>query len=204
MRQINVEQTTERGSETYLTGLRDVQMPALGRALELLPAIDFPRKQTLLPELQKLHKLLLAQQDLRARLAKALLAGEKAEMTSAQWSPVTTGQTGSAVVVAEAALEAAKDHIAGQRSLALRSLVTQSTLLVVAIGLSLAAMLAISRRVITPLRAIRDAMLRVASGDLDVETGTRKPPRRDRRANGRAGDVQAAGKGQTRYRGAGT
>src|SRR5262249_17974998 len=75
----------------------------------------------------------------------------------------------AAVSVAEAALDAAKAHIAAQHSLALRSLILQLVLLVAAICLTWGAMLAVTQRVITPLHNMRDAMLRVANGDLLVE-----------------------------------
>jgi methyl-accepting chemotaxis protein len=108
---------------------------------------------------------------LRDRLVKTLAAGEKAEMTPNQWSPLTGNQMGSAVTVAEAALDAAKQHIELQRAAALQSLITQSVLLAFAIALACSAMMMVSRRVIVPLNTIRDAMLQVASGDLSVETG---------------------------------
>ncbi|MBO4223468.1 methyl-accepting chemotaxis protein [Bradyrhizobium neotropicale] len=110
-------------------------------------------------------------QSLRDRLVAALANGEKPEMTANQWSPVTVGRMGTAVAVAEAALDAAKDHAAAQYALARRSLITQLALLAGAIALTVGAMIAIGRRVITPLHNIRDAMLKVASGDLDVDSG---------------------------------
>src|SRR3954454_17220109 len=48
--------------------------------------------------------------ELRDRLLAASLAGEKAEMTANQWSPITVGRLSGAVNVAEAALDAAKQH----------------------------------------------------------------------------------------------
>ena len=108
---------------------------------------------------------------LRDRLLNVLLSGEKPEMTANQWSPFTVGRMASAVVVAERALEAAREHTSAQHSLALRSLLIQLTLLVAVIVLSCAVMSAIRRRVITPLHTLRDAMLQVASGDLAVDTG---------------------------------
>src|SRR3569833_3299589 len=52
-----------------------------------------------------------------------------------------------------------------------RSLVLQLTLLLSALIASVGAMTTNSRRAIRPLYTIRDAMLKVASGDLSVETG---------------------------------
>jgi methyl-accepting chemotaxis protein len=108
---------------------------------------------------------------LRERLLTALIAGEKAELTANQWSPVTVGRLSSAVKVAEAALDAAKDHTSLQHSAALRSLVLQLVLLASAFALTFGAMMAVTRRVIKPLHNMRDAMLKVASGDLGVDTG---------------------------------
>jgi len=108
---------------------------------------------------------------LRDRLLTTLMAGGKPELTANQWTPITVGRLGSAVRVAEAALDAAKDHTSNQHSAALRSLVLQLTLLASALALTFGAMMAVNRRVIKPLHNMRDAMLKVASGDLTVDTG---------------------------------
>jgi methyl-accepting chemotaxis protein len=108
---------------------------------------------------------------LRDRLLNALLAGEKPEMTANQWTPVTVGRLAAAVGVAEAALDAAKTHAATQYASAQRRLIIELVLLMAAIGLTVGAMTLIGRRVITPLHRMRDAMLKVASGDLAVDTG---------------------------------
>src|SRR3954471_4290358 len=108
---------------------------------------------------------------LRDRLADALVKGEKPEMTANQWSPLTVGRMASAVAVAEGALDAAKIHMQEQRGAAQRALIVQLTLLALAIGLAVGAIMLVSRRVITPLNTIRDAMLKVAGGDLAVDSG---------------------------------
>ncbi len=108
---------------------------------------------------------------MRERLLTALIAGEKTELTANQWSPITVGRLAAAVNVAEAALDAAKEHTQVQRSAALRSLVLQLILLTSALALTFGAMMVVTRRVITPLHNMRDAMLKVASGDLTVDTG---------------------------------
>ena len=108
---------------------------------------------------------------LRDRLLTTLMAGEKPELTANQWSPITVGRLGSAVTVAEAALDAAKDHTLALHSAAQRSLVLQLVLLTSALALTFGAMMAVGRRVIKPLHNMRDAMLKVASGDLTVDTG---------------------------------
>jgi len=306
-RALTAEQPIDHDAEKYLRDLRGEQMPALARALDLLPSIEFAQKQTLVPELDRLNKLLIAQQaefwgevtkpkasrrlalgkeyldstlallatldktsaalaasvihedaafdqllgikqiawllrntageasvtvsnglntgklspeqnlyythfvggieatwnalqltaasmqlppalsaamdatktayfdpeylKLRDSLATQLAAGEKPNITANQWSPITVGRMAAAVKVAEAALEAAKEHSAEQHSTALRSLALQLGLLTAAIALTFGAMTMVGRRVIRPLHTIRDAMLKVAGGDLTVSTG---------------------------------
>jgi methyl-accepting chemotaxis protein len=106
---------------------------------------------------------------LRDRLIEAPLNGEKPELTPSQWSPITGGRQTTAVVVAERALDAAKEHAQAQWSIAQRALVLQIVLLVGALMLAFGAMIAVRGRVIKPLKAIRDAMLKVAGGDLNAE-----------------------------------
>jgi len=109
--------------------------------------------------------------ELRDRLVAALAAGEKTEMTANQWSPITVGRMATAVGVAEAALDAAREHSAAQRSGAQSSLILQLVLLALAIALTIGGLTAVNRRVIKPLHNMRDAMLKVAAGDLAVDTG---------------------------------
>jgi methyl-accepting chemotaxis protein len=105
----------------------------------------------------------------RDRLFNTLVAGEKTDMTSAQWSPFTIKHLGSMLTVAEKAVDAAKVHAQAQRAAAERDLAMQLLQLAVALALALGSMLLVGRRVINPLRALRDAMLKVARGDLSVE-----------------------------------
>ena len=108
---------------------------------------------------------------LRDRLLNATLSGEKPDMAASQWSPFSVQRMSSAVVVAERALDAARQHASMQHSLALRALLFQLALLALAIAATCAATMAVGRRVIRPLHSIRDAMLQVARGDLSVNTG---------------------------------
>ncbi|RXH39910.1 methyl-accepting chemotaxis protein [Bradyrhizobium zhanjiangense] len=107
----------------------------------------------------------------RDGIIAAIAKGEKASMTANQWSPYSVGRMASAIKLADTALGIARDHSTSQRAQALQSLLTQLVLLIAAILFTGAAMLAVSRRVITPLHRIRDAMLRVAGGDLTVDPG---------------------------------
>jgi methyl-accepting chemotaxis protein len=108
---------------------------------------------------------------LRDRLLNAALTGEKPEMIANEWSPLSVKHMSSAVVVAERALDTAKDHTRAQHSLAERSLILQLALLTCALALTVGTMIAVTRRVIRPLHNMRDAMLKVAAGDLTVDTG---------------------------------
>ncbi len=107
---------------------------------------------------------------LRDRLVKAALAGEKPELTPNQWSPITVGRLAAAVSVAEAALDGAKDHAAALQSSAMRALAIQLALLAAAVAVAIGATFVIRNRVINPLRAISDATLKLAAGDLSVST----------------------------------
>jgi methyl-accepting chemotaxis protein len=104
-------------------------------------------------------------------LVNALITGEKPEMKGNEWSPFSVEHMSSVVTVAERALDAAKDYGLAQHAEARRSLALQLALLVSALALTIGTMTAVSRRVIRPLHTMRDAMLKVAAGDLTVDTG---------------------------------
>ncbi|WP_315724411.1 MULTISPECIES: methyl-accepting chemotaxis protein [unclassified Bradyrhizobium] len=306
-RAINAEQAMEPAAEKYVRSLRDTEMPALARARELLPTIEFAQSQSLIPELERLEKALIGYQTefwsevakpksqrrlaladnyvqtvsallttldkistalvtsvnhqdaaidqllsikqfawllrsvageassivgnainsgsispenqlaytklmggaeaswtalqlstsgmelppalstalkaaqtayfepqytgLADRLVAAVVKGEKPEITTTQWSPLAVGRMATAITVADAALDAAKQQASVQNAAALRSLLLQSALLILAIIAATGAIMAISRHVIVPLHTMRDAMLKVAAGDLAVNTG---------------------------------
>ncbi len=108
---------------------------------------------------------------LRDRLLTAVANGEKPELSANQWTPLTVGRLGAAVTVAEAALDAAKAHSLAQYASARNSLTLQLSLLAAAIALTVGAMILVTRRVIRPLHNMSDAMLKVAAGDLAIDTG---------------------------------
>jgi methyl-accepting chemotaxis protein len=108
---------------------------------------------------------------LRDRLVNALIAGEKPEMKGNEWSPFSVEHMSSVVTFAERALNTAKDYAQAQHSLAQRSLALQLALLASSLALTVGTMIAVSRRVIRPLHNMRDAMLKVAAGNLVVDTG---------------------------------
>jgi methyl-accepting chemotaxis protein len=108
---------------------------------------------------------------LRDRLVDAFVTGQQPEMVADKWNPFTVSQLTSAVRVADVALDAAKTYTANQHAAAQRSLMLQFGLLVAALAFAGGALTMVGRRVIGPLHTIRDAMLKVSSGDLSVETG---------------------------------
>ncbi|WP_291687727.1 HAMP domain-containing methyl-accepting chemotaxis protein [Bradyrhizobium sp.] len=105
---------------------------------------------------------------LRDRLFDQVANGQKPEMNVLKWSPLTVERMGTAVTIAERALDAAKDHARAQEAEARRDLIVQSGLLVGALALAFAIIVGMRRRVITPLKAIGEAMHRVAGGDLSI------------------------------------
>ena len=108
---------------------------------------------------------------LRDRLIDQIIVGSKTDMTADQWTPQTAQRMGTAVAVAERALDEARDYAAVQYAAAGRALIVQLAMLTFAIALTVGAMIAVTRRVIRPLHNIRDAMLKVAGGDLSVDSG---------------------------------
>lgn len=102
---------------------------------------------------------------LRLRMLKKGLAKEPLEMPAEQWLPSSVKKNTTLLAVAEAALEYARAYTAEQGARAGRALILQVTALLAAALLSALLMLMISRRIINPLIAIRDAMVRVSGGD---------------------------------------
>jgi len=105
----------------------------------------------------------------RESLIAAMVAGQAPDTTPAQWSNYTVSRLASLVGVAEAALESAKSYAVDERAADWRMLTIELVLLAGAIALAVGSMMLIGRRVIKPLSVIRDAMLRVAGGDLTAE-----------------------------------
>ena len=105
---------------------------------------------------------------LRLKTLKSVIAGEKLDINAVDWSRMSVAKLSSLLQVAEAALDAAKNYAATERSSALTKLSIQLGLLALAIGLALSIMLIVSRRVIMPLRTIQEVMLKVATGDFGV------------------------------------
>src|SRR6266699_1247357 len=61
-RLLNSDQPLDSEMDKYLRGLRDAEMPAMGRALELVARMEFPQQQTLVPDFDRQFKTLSAEQ----------------------------------------------------------------------------------------------------------------------------------------------
>lgn len=154
--------------QTYLKLVGGIQaegaaLASLGSAADLPPAIGTALAQAKASYFDPQYT------SLRDRLIKALVAGDKPEMPGTEWSPFSADKMASAVVLAETALDNARDHAAAGQSSAARQLAGELALLFGAIALAGLSMAAIRGHVIRPLHAIRDAMLKVAGGDLAAE-----------------------------------
>jgi methyl-accepting chemotaxis protein len=103
------------------------------------------------------------------QLLNATIAGEKPD--GGQWGTDTIRRLGTAVTVAERALDEARRHTTMQWSSARQSLILNMMLLAAALALAIGSMMLVGRRAIKPLHAICDGMLKVAAGDLTVDTG---------------------------------
>jgi methyl-accepting chemotaxis protein len=105
----------------------------------------------------------------RERNMAALANGTPPEMTTAKWVIYTVEHLDSLVGVADAALGTARDHSLTQHAAAQWDLAVQLILLLGALALAAGSLRLVSRRVLLPLARLRDAMLRVAEGDLTAE-----------------------------------
>ncbi|MBV8536601.1 MAG: methyl-accepting chemotaxis protein, partial [Alphaproteobacteria bacterium] len=105
----------------------------------------------------------------REQVLQALISGNVPEGMAARWSVTTNGPLNAIVDLLLTSLDAAEAHVAQQQGDAERSLVFRLGLLVGALVLAGAALLTVTRRVIRPLTVFRDAMLKVAKGDLAIE-----------------------------------
>jgi len=107
--------------------------------------------------------------DLRANTIKALIAGQKVDMTPQQWVPIAVPKLATVLAVAEVALDVAKDHAAKQYANTAWKLAVQLGLLAAAVVFAAGMIFMVTRRVTGPLEKIQQAMLKVAAGDLSAE-----------------------------------
>ena len=126
--------------------------PAFNDAVELAKREFFGREYT----------------ELRTNTLKQLMSGEKPSITVERWSGMTVPKLATSLAVAEVALDVAKAHAAYQHAVAMRSLLVQLGLLLVALALAAGMILLVTGRVIRPLGTIQQAMLKLAGGDFNV------------------------------------
>jgi len=105
---------------------------------------------------------------MRINMLKKLIAGQPAGMNADQWGNITVPKLATLLRVADAALDVAKEHAAGQQSVAMWKLGLQLLLLAAAAAFAMGMLLLVSRRVIIPLQGIQGAMLKLAEGDFGV------------------------------------
>src|ERR1700733_6114714 len=98
---------------------------------------------------------------------KEAAAGEP-RLNVDQWTAMGMTRLSPLVAVAEAALNAARDHAANQYARALRGLILQIVLLLLAIGLFVGTMLVVTRRGTMPAQKLSEAMRKLAGGDFAV------------------------------------
>src|SRR5215510_182637 len=105
---------------------------------------------------------------MRTNMLKKLIAGQAPGMNADQWGDIIVPKLALLLRVADAALDLAKDHAAGQQSTAMLKLGVQLAMLAAAAAFAIGMMLLVSRRVIMPLQRIQGAMLKLADGDFGV------------------------------------
>ncbi|MDB5410500.1 MAG: mcp [Rhodospirillales bacterium] len=105
----------------------------------------------------------------RDRIIKQLVSGEPVDVKVENWTPRSVASLAPVLEIAVAALDAARERADGEQTAAQHALVLQLGLLIAAVLLAVGSMVAVTRRVMTPLRRIKDAMLQVVAGDLTAE-----------------------------------
>ena len=101
-------------------------------------------------------------------IIKTVVAGQKPDVDTATWSPISTGRQQVLQQMAEIALQTVKDYAADQYVSAQRSLFLQLGFLVLALVMSVVTMLVISRRIANPLLMLQKVMIQIAGGDFNA------------------------------------
>jgi methyl-accepting chemotaxis protein len=105
----------------------------------------------------------------REQTIAALASGEPLRMTMSDWTSDSVPRLASLTDLAEAALDAAKQHAGALLVAARWDLMWKLALLAGALAFAALGFVLVSGRVIRPLNRIQTAMMRVANGDLAVE-----------------------------------
>ena len=106
---------------------------------------------------------------LRDRMLDAVIAESKPEMAVEEWSRFSVAHLDHARGLAVVALQAAADHAALSQNAAQMKLLLLGLTLAAVVAFSIFGIVCVDLRVIRPLHAVRDAMLRLADGDLLVD-----------------------------------
>ncbi len=106
--------------------------------------------------------------DEQQRVLKASLAGQKTGIDAPSWDQTAVAKLGFLLQIAEIALETAKEHAAAQHTAAQRTLLLQVGLLAIAVVISIAMMLVITRRIANPLLMVQKVMVQIAGGDFNA------------------------------------
>ena len=105
---------------------------------------------------------------LRLNTLKTLVSGGKVDIKPEEWLRTSVGKLASLLDVAEISLQVARDHAAAQQASARWKLITEFGLLALALGLTAATVLLITRRITKPLRMVQDSMVAIAGGNFNV------------------------------------
>ena len=105
----------------------------------------------------------------RTAMLKHGVAGEDVGISATDWSRKSLPVSGAFLDVVVAALDGANDRANALLGTAERDLTVELALLIGALALAVGSFMAVGARVIRPLHVIRDRMLKVASGELDVD-----------------------------------
>jgi methyl-accepting chemotaxis protein len=112
--------------------------------------------------------------DLRMKTLKALIEGQKVNMSPDDWVKTSVGKLNSILNVAEVSLQIAKDYSAALHSSAKWTLMGQLCMLAAALALSISVMLMISRRIANPLLMVQQVMVQIAGGDFNASLPSTK------------------------------
>jgi methyl-accepting chemotaxis protein len=126
---------------------------------ELTAAIDDVKTKYFAPEFGAMADKALA----------ALASGDAPPFSAGEWTKESVPRIATTVALAEAALDAARQHAGAQVAAARSNLMLKLAMLIGAVLVTAIGFVVVSRRVVRPLNLIQTAMMRVANGDLAVE-----------------------------------
>jgi methyl-accepting chemotaxis protein len=142
---------------------------AWGSLEELASGLPMPPRFTAAVDLAKREFFSADVIALRDRTLRMLIAGEKPEMTTPQWTAMIVPKLAAALGVAEVALDIAKTHAAEQRASATWRLFIELGLLAFAVAMAIGLMLVVTRRITKPLDMIQNGMRKLAGGEVTVD-----------------------------------